>query len=166
MTAVLLGINENRLAPFKAERASILFFFSFMGGPYISSGSSEELPTPPLCVHTVAAITTLMLMGCSWWDPSEQQHNQHRLNYCHWLSVTECWQVGRNSSSKVVRAQQKIIRILYWKGAGNGNLDAAAWGHKAQGSERLTVPSDSAAHMPEHLPLPTPSVQLQSKINK
>lgn len=106
-----------------------------MGGPYISSGSSEELPTPPLCVHTAAAITTLMLMGCSWWDPSEQQHNQHRLNYCHWLSVTECWQVGRNSSSKVVRAQQKIIRILYWKGAGNGNLDAAAWGHKAQGSE-------------------------------
>lgn len=31
---------------------------------------------------------------------------------------------------------------------------------------QLSVPSDSAAHMPEHLPLPAPSVRLQSKINK
>lgn len=30
----------------------------------------------------------------------------------------------------------------------------------------LSVPNDRAAHMPEHLPLPAPSVPLQSKINK
>lgn len=136
MTAVLLGINENRLAHFKAERASILFFSpSWVAHTYLQ-GPQRSIQHPHSALHTVAAITTLVLMGCSWCDPSEQQHDQHRLNYCHWLSVTERWQVGRNSGSKVARAQQKIIRILHWKGAGNRNLDAAAWGHKARGSER------------------------------
>lgn len=67
MTAVLLGINENRLAHFKAEKGIYFIFFSFMGGPYVSSGSSEEHPTPPQCAahsgcHYHARVNGLQLM--------------------------------------------------------------------------------------------------------
>lgn len=53
MTAVLLGINENRLAPFKAERASILFFFLLHGWPIhifrVLRGASN---TPTVRAHS------------------------------------------------------------------------------------------------------------------
>lgn len=61
-----------------------------------------------------------------------------------------------------MRARQKIIKISYWKGAESGNLnrlakgDAGARGHDAQGL-KVAVCNDSAAHMPEHLQLPSPS---------
>lgn len=121
--------------------------------------------------HTVAAISMLMLIGCSLCDPPEQQllHSiTHRaLNYCHRLSITKCKQMARNSGMKVVRARQKIIKILYWKGAESRNLnrlakgDAGARGHDTQGQQerlKVAVCNDSAAHMPEHLQLPSPSV--------
>jgi len=108
---------------------------TYLQGPWRSFQHSH------CAFHIVAAITMLMLIGCSLCDPSEQQLLHRVLNYCHWLSITKCWQAVRNSGRKVVRAKQKIIKILYWKGAGRRNLNrlakraARARGHEAQGSE-------------------------------
>lgn len=135
MTAVLLGINENRLAHFEEERASILLFspswvaHTYLQGPWRSSQH-------PHCVlQTVAAITTLMLMDCSWCDPCEQ-HNQHisellplALYYRALARGDKQQQKSREGTAK------KIIIILYWKGAGNRNVDAAAWGQRHRAAE-------------------------------
>lgn len=131
------------------QKGHFILFFSppfFIGGPYISSGSLEELPTFPLCIpHSGCYYHAVMLIGCSLCDPSEQQllHSitGSALNYCHWLSITKRWQVVRNSGRKVARAKRKIIKILYWKGAESRSVnrlakrDAGAWGHEAQGSK-------------------------------
>lgn len=110
MIAVLPGTNEtHRLAHFKAERA--LFFSSFMGGPYISSGSLEELPTFPLCVphggcYYHANVNRLQLAR----PPRAAATAQHRsaaLSHCHWLPATKRRQVARNGGRKVARAKEK-----------------------------------------------------------
>lgn len=96
-----------------------------MGGPYISSGSLEELPTPPLWAahsgcHYQAGVNGLQLMSST---------TSTALSYCHWLPATEQW---HQSSEGMAKQKIKIIN-LYWKGAGKGNVDAAARGHEAQG---------------------------------
>lgn len=147
MIAVLPAVNETpRLAHFKAERALFFFFpppswvaHTYLQGPWRSFQHSH------CAFHIAAAITMLMLIGCSLCDPSKRQllHSvtSRVLNYCHWLSITKRWQLVRNSGRKVVRAKQKIIKISYWKGAESRSLnrlakrDAGASGHEARGSK-------------------------------
>lgn len=148
------------------SRKAIYFFFSpsWVAHTYLR-GPWRSFQHPHCVFHIVAAITMLMLIGCSLCDPSEQKllHSitSRVLNYCHWLSITKCWQVLRNSGRKEARAKQKIITISYWKGAEGRNLnrlakrDAEAWGHEAWGSKSsyAVASNDRAAHMPEHFPL-------------
>lgn len=123
MTAVLLGINENRLAHFKAERASILLFpppwvaHTYLQGPW------RSFQHPHCGLHTVAAITRLALMGCSWWAAQPAQP---------WVTATGSLLQNSGTSEGMAKKKIKIIN-LYWKGAGKGNVDAAARGHEAQG---------------------------------
>lgn len=145
MTAVLPGTSDtHRLAHCKAERAFLFFPPSWVAHTYLQ-GPWRSFQHSHCAFHIAAAITMLMLIGCSLCDPSEPQlpHSttSRVLNYCHGLSITKCWQVVRNSGRKEARAKQKIIKILYWKGAERRNLkglakgDAGAWGHEALGSK-------------------------------
>lgn len=153
MTAVLLGINENRLAHFKAERASILLFL-LHGWPIHIFRVLEELPPPPLWAahsgcHYQAGVNGLQLMSST---------TSTALSYCHWLSATEHWHQSTEGMAKKKNYKFVLERIR------KGECGCCSLG--SRGTGWLSVPSDSAAHMPEHLPLHAPSVQLQSKINK
>lgn len=111
MTAVLPGIHEtHRLAHFKAERA--FFSASWVAHTYLK-GPWRSFQHSHCAFHIPAAITMLMLIGCSICDPLSSSITSRLLNYCHWLSITKRWQADK----------AKIIKIFYWKGAESRNLN-------------------------------------------
>lgn len=112
------------------SRKGIFFPASWVAHKYLQ-GPWRSFQHSHCAFHIPAAITMLMLIGCSICDPLSSSITSRLLNYCHWLSITKCWQAGK----------AEIIKILYWKGAESRNLnrlverESGAWGHKAQGSK-------------------------------
>lgn len=136
------------------QKGHLFYFSSSMGGPYISSGSLEELPPPPLWAahsgcHYQAGVNGLQLMSST---------TSTALSYCHWLPATEHWHQSTEGMAKKKNYKFVLERIR--------KRECGCCSLGSRGTGWLSVPSDSAAHMPEHLPLHAPSVQLQSKINK
>lgn len=115
--------HTDRLISKQKRHFFIIFFPSFTGGPYISSGSSEELPTLPLCVPHCGCYHRADVNGLQL----PRSTATPAPNYCHWLSITERWQAAR--------AKQKNNQNCVLEGNLNklAKREAGARGHNARG---------------------------------
>lgn len=151
------------------SRKAIYFSFSpsWVAHTYLR-GPWRRFQHPHCVFHIVAAITMLMLIGCSLCDPSEQKllHSITKpsaeleplaLYYKMLARAEEQWQ--ESSEGKAKNNYNFVLegsRRQESKQAGKeGCWSLGSWGMGQQERLNAAASDDRAAHMPEHLPLPS-----------